>query len=65
MEILHRQADEFGVPLESLHCSFNPNACYCACGKRGAVRAQNGTANHTSLKTGAVEFDVRAAEPCQ
>lgn len=35
MEILHRQADELGVQLESLQCSFNPNACYCACGNGG------------------------------
>jgi hypothetical protein len=25
-------ADEYGIPLQSLRSSFNPNACYCACG---------------------------------
>lgn len=24
-------ADEWGVPLQSLRSTFNPDACYCAC----------------------------------
>ena len=30
-----RIADEMGIPLQSLHSSFDPNACYCACGTNG------------------------------
>ena len=28
---LAEQAEEWGVPVESITTSFNPNACYCAC----------------------------------
>lgn len=36
MLTMHQQlADELGVPLQSLRSSFNPAACYCACGTGG------------------------------
>lgn len=28
-------AEEQGVPLQALRTSFNPDACYCACGTGG------------------------------
>jgi hypothetical protein len=28
---MQKLADEFGVPLESMRSTFNPDACYCAC----------------------------------
>lgn len=34
-ELHQRIADEEGVPLQSLRSTFNPNACYCACGHGG------------------------------
>ena len=33
--ILQECADELGVPLQSVHSSFDPNACYCACSMGG------------------------------
>lgn len=35
MEAHQRLAEELGVPLHSLHSTFNPDACYCACSSGG------------------------------
>lgn len=32
---MQRQAEDWGVPLQSMLCSFNPAACYCACTSGG------------------------------
>jgi hypothetical protein len=32
---MQRQAQDWGVPLQSMLCSFNPAACYCACTSGG------------------------------
>lgn len=34
-ESLQRMASEFGVPLQSVHTTFNFDACYCACSSGG------------------------------
>jgi hypothetical protein len=34
-ERMQRFADEEGVPLQSIRSTFNPDACYCACGTGG------------------------------
>lgn len=34
-ERLARMATKLGVPLGELRTSFNPDACYCACGTGG------------------------------
>lgn len=28
---IQKLADEYGIPVEQLSSSHNPNACYCAC----------------------------------
>lgn len=35
MEHHQRLAEEHGLPLQSLRSTFNPSACYCACGTGG------------------------------
>lgn len=35
MRIVKKQADEWGVPVESLQTTFDPKACYCACASGG------------------------------
>jgi len=35
MQHAQKLADELGVPLQSLRSTFNPAACYCACGAGG------------------------------
>ena len=39
-EHLQKMADELDVPLQSLLSSFNPSACYCACGQGGPCEHQ-------------------------
>lgn len=34
-ELVQRFADEEGVPVDALRTTFDPNACYCACGSGG------------------------------
>lgn len=37
---LEKLADELGVPVQSLHSTHNPDACYCACGTGGPCEHQ-------------------------
>lgn len=30
-EMHQKLAGKYGIPLQSLHSNFNPDACYCAC----------------------------------
>lgn len=34
---MERLAEQVGVPLQSLRSTFNPQACYCTCGRPGGV----------------------------
>jgi len=35
LKVHQRMSEEFGVPLQSLRTTFDPNACYCDCGSGG------------------------------
>lgn len=35
LEYTQALADRHGIPLQSLRTTFNPSACYCACGTGG------------------------------